>query len=76
MPELETRVVFQREAPPLHTGGWTVQRDVTKDLEELRDALDRLTDPHEGAEIDPQAEDIETARVLIDMILGDGGAGQ
>jgi len=71
MSELDRRIVSQRETPPPHTGGWTVTRDVTEDLEELRAVLDRLVDPHQGSEISPQREDIEHAQTLINTILGD-----
>lgn len=71
MTELQQRIVVQREQPPTHTGGWSVQREITDELEELREVLDRLVDPHEGVEIDPQAEDIERAQTLVRIILGD-----
>lgn len=71
MTELQQRIVVQREQPPTHTGGWSVQREITEDLEDLRETLERLQDPHTGAEIDPQAEDIERAQTLVRMILGD-----
>lgn len=72
MTRLDQRIVLQREQPPIHTGGWTVKRDVTDELEQLRELLDRLSNPHTAAEINPHWDDIQDARSLLDDILGEG----